>query len=164
MTFALKSVQHALFKDRVARTRAAFRAACAPFYEEIAALEKEAAIPANSSSFPMVPRGSRVEGLCMMYCCFPRHESPLRTPVASALRWPAIFPDRHARNRTHLSRSLGKRRGRHSIGLDSRAHGLVRRFRMGRTPQVPPNSNRLGSGCWKDLRMPRATGSALVQR
>jgi hypothetical protein len=43
MTFALKSIQHALFKDRVVRTRAAFRAACAPFYEEIAALEKEAA-------------------------------------------------------------------------------------------------------------------------
>ena len=42
MTFALKSVQHALFKDRVARTRAAFRAACAPFYEEITALENEA--------------------------------------------------------------------------------------------------------------------------
>ena len=42
MTFALKSVQHALFKARVARTRAAFRSACVPFYEEIAALEKEA--------------------------------------------------------------------------------------------------------------------------
>lgn len=42
MTFALKSVQHALFKARVARTRAAFRSACAPFYEEIAALEKDA--------------------------------------------------------------------------------------------------------------------------
>jgi hypothetical protein len=42
MTFALKSVQHALFKARVAGTRAAFRAACAPFYEEIAALENEA--------------------------------------------------------------------------------------------------------------------------
>lgn len=42
MTFALKSVHHALFKARVVRTRAAFRAACAPFFKEIAALEKEA--------------------------------------------------------------------------------------------------------------------------
>lgn len=42
MIFSLKSVQHTLFKTRVARTRAAFRAACAPFYEEIAGLGKEA--------------------------------------------------------------------------------------------------------------------------
>lgn len=42
MSFALKSVHGARFRDRVARIRAAFRAARAPFYEEIERVENEA--------------------------------------------------------------------------------------------------------------------------
>jgi hypothetical protein len=43
MTFVLKNVQYVVFKDRIMRMRAAFRAACAPFYAELEALETDAA-------------------------------------------------------------------------------------------------------------------------
>jgi hypothetical protein len=41
MTFVLKNIQYVVFKDRIMRMRAAFRAACAPFYAELEALEKD---------------------------------------------------------------------------------------------------------------------------
>jgi hypothetical protein len=42
MTFISKSVRRVLFDDRVRRTRSAFYAACKPFYDQLAALKKEA--------------------------------------------------------------------------------------------------------------------------
>lgn len=43
MTLILKNVRRALFEDRLNRIRSAFRAACAPFHQELVELEQEAA-------------------------------------------------------------------------------------------------------------------------